>query len=33
VNTFTDAVARASLGVGGRATESEPVALVAREVT
>jgi peptide/nickel transport system permease protein len=33
VNTFTDAVARASLGVGGRATEPEPVALVAREVT
>ena len=32
VNTFTDAVARASLGVGGRATEPEPVALVAREV-
>jgi len=26
-------VARASLGVGGRATEPEPVALVAREVT
>ena len=33
VNTFTDAVARASLGVGGRATEPEPVVLVAREVT
>ncbi|HJZ25391.1 MAG TPA: ABC transporter permease, partial [Streptosporangiaceae bacterium] len=33
VNTFTDAVARASLGVGGRATEPEPIALVAREVT
>ena len=33
VNTFTDAVARASLGVGGRATEPEPVPLVAREVT
>ena len=32
VNTFTDSVARASLGVGGRATEPEPVALVAREV-
>jgi len=33
VNTFTDAVARASLGVGGRATDPEPIALVAREVT
>jgi peptide/nickel transport system permease protein len=33
VNTFTDSVARASLGVGGRATEPEPIVLVAREVT
>jgi peptide/nickel transport system permease protein len=34
VNTFTDAVARASLGVGGRATEPEAeIALVAREVS
>jgi hypothetical protein len=34
VNTFTDSVAHASLGVGGRATEPEvELALVAREVT
>jgi hypothetical protein len=34
VNTFTDAVARASLGVGGRAVKPEAeFSLVAREVT
>jgi peptide/nickel transport system permease protein len=34
VNTFTDSVARASLGVGGRAIEPEAeLSLVAREVT
>jgi peptide/nickel transport system permease protein len=33
VNTFTDSVARASLGVGGRATEADPVLELAVEGT